>query len=64
MRYMLFCFVLFVFVDQKLPTTECSFLFHKEFGIIQVVCCIVSHLSKPNQQAKGNSVQYHAMNKK
>jgi len=36
---------MFVFVAQKLPTIQYSFLFHKGFGIIQVVCCMVSSLS-------------------
>lgn len=36
---------LFVFVAKKLPTLQYSFLFHKGFGIIQVVCCMVSRFS-------------------
>ena len=63
-RHMVFCFVSFVFVDQKLPTIQYSFLLHKGFGIIQVVCSMVSRLSKSKEHAKGNSVRYLARNKK
>ena len=38
---MLFCFVLFD-VDQKLPTIQYSLRSRMGYGIIQVVCCVVS----------------------